>query len=160
KYEDNVFHEQVRYVDPEFLEMFSFPLKWGVSSTLADINSIILSEEMVIKYFGEENPLGEEMLVKFGENRSKSFKITGVANAFPDAHIIDFGFLLNFENLKVANPNYNFTDWREFVNATFIQVDNPVDLHDIAQGMQKYVALQNEVEKDRPVSFFAFEQLA
>src|SRR5690606_29795842 len=48
----------------------------------------------------------------------------------------------------------------EFVNATFIQVDNPVDLHDVAQGMQKYVALQNEVEKDRPVSFFAFGQLA
>jgi hypothetical protein len=56
KYQDNVFFETVRYTDPEFLEMFTFPLKWGTASSLADINSIILSEEMSIKYYGEANP--------------------------------------------------------------------------------------------------------
>ncbi len=29
KYNDNVFHERVRYSDPEFLDIFTFPLKWG-----------------------------------------------------------------------------------------------------------------------------------
>ena len=58
KYEDNVFHERVRYTDPEFLEMFTFPLKWGTAASLKDINSIILSEEMSIKYFGDQNPVG------------------------------------------------------------------------------------------------------
>src|SRR5687768_7057201 len=50
KYEDNVFHERVRYTDAAFLEMFTFPLKWGTTSSLSDLNSIILSEEMSIKY--------------------------------------------------------------------------------------------------------------
>src|SRR5882762_3159126 len=76
KYEDNVFHERVRYVDPEFLEMFTFPLKWGTANSLRDINSIILSEEMSIKYFGEENPIGRDILLKFDESKSKAFKVT------------------------------------------------------------------------------------
>lgn len=59
KQQDNVFNERIRYTDGEFLEMFTFPLKWGTSSSLTDVNSIILSEPMSIKYFGEENPIGE-----------------------------------------------------------------------------------------------------
>ena len=160
KYHDRVFHEQVRYADPEFLEMLTFPLKWGAASSLADPNSIILSEEMSIKYFGGENPVGRDMLMIFGENRSKAFKVTGVAKAFPKAHIIDFGFLINFENLLVSDPDYNPNDWSAFVDATMIQVDNPHDLSHIEQNMEKYKVLQNEVEDDWAISSFAFEQLA
>ena len=65
KYEDNVFNERIRYTDPEFLEMFTFPLKWGSAASLKDVNSIILNEDMAVKYFGEENPIGQMLLVKF-----------------------------------------------------------------------------------------------
>ncbi len=92
KYEDNVFHERIRYTDPEFLEMFTFPLKWGTSSSLQDVNSIILSEPMSIKYFGDQNPVGLSMLVKFDDQRSKAFKIAGVAKEFPEALTIRVRF--------------------------------------------------------------------
>ena len=41
KYEEKVFNQGIRFVDPEFLEMLTFPLKWGEPSTLNDLNSII-----------------------------------------------------------------------------------------------------------------------
>ncbi len=161
KYEDNVFHERVRYVDPEFLEMFTFPLKWGTASSLRDINSIILSEEMSIKYFGEENPVGRDVLMKFDETTSKAFKVTGVAKTFPDAHTIEFKFLINFENFRTSDPKYNFHDWSAFVNATLIQVNKPSDLKSIEQSMEKYKALQNKaVQEDWAISSFGFEPLA
>lgn len=161
KYHDNVFHEKVRYTDPEFLEMFTFPLKWGVSNSLSDLSSIILSEEMSVKYFGNENPIGKEILMKFDQNTSKAFEVTGVAAAFPKARTIDFDFLINFENVKVADAAYNYDDWSKFVNATLIQVPNPADLKFIESKMSKYVALQNEaVQKEWSISAFAFEPLA
>ena len=46
KYADNVFNENIRFTDPEFLEMFTFPLKWGTANSLKDVNSIILSENV------------------------------------------------------------------------------------------------------------------
>lgn len=160
KYEDKVFHERVRYSDPEFLQMFTFPLKWGMSNSLSDLNSIILSEKMAIKYFGNDNPVGQDILMKFDENNSKLFKITGVAEAFPEAHIIDFDFLINFENLRISEAPYNLSDWSKFVNATLIQVDDPAHISTIEQKMGKYKALQNEVQKDWPISAFSFESIA
>ncbi|HXR81926.1 MAG TPA: ABC transporter permease, partial [Saprospiraceae bacterium] len=161
KYEDNVFHERVRYVDPVFLEMFTFPLKWGTSGSLADVNSIILSEKMSAKYFGVQNPVGLDILVKFNKDSGKAFKITGVAREFPKARTIDFSFLINVENLRTSEPDYNFQDWHGLVNATLIQVENPDDISAITGKMEKYKHLQNEVvEADHAIASFAFEPLA
>jgi putative ABC transport system permease protein len=160
KQEDNVFHERMRYADPEFLEMFTFPLKWGTASSLSDLNSIILSEDMSTKYFGSENPLGKDLLVIFNDQVKKVFTVTGVAETFPKARAIDFNFLINYQNVQVANPQYELTNWKEFLNATLIQVDSPLDLEPIAQGMDKYKVLQNEAQQDWAISSFAFEPLA
>ncbi|MBK6267309.1 ABC transporter permease [Marivirga sp. S37H4] len=161
KHEDNVFHEGVRFTDPEFLEMFTFPLKWGTAASLKDMNSIILSEKMSVKYFGEENPVGRDILLKFDETRSKAFKVAGVAQKFPVAHTIDFNFLINFENLRISAPEYDFHDWNQFVNATFIQLAEPADITSLEQGMEKYKLIQNKaVDKDWAISSFGFEPLA
>jgi putative ABC transport system permease protein len=160
KQEDNVFHERMRYTDPEFLEMFTFPLKWGTASSLSDLNSIILSEDMSTKYFGSENPLGKDLLVIFNDQVKKVFTVTGVAETFPKARAIDFNFLINYQNVRVANPQYEVSNWKEFLNATLIQVDSPLDLEPIAQGMDKYKVLQNEAQQDWAISSFAFEPLA
>ncbi|MEP1779158.1 ABC transporter permease, partial [Reichenbachiella sp.] len=156
---NDVFQESILFSDPEFLDMFTFPLKWGLSSSLSDMNSIIFSEEMAIKYFGDENPVGRDVLLKFGEGKGKSFTVSGVAEAFPQAHAIDFDFLINFENFKFSDPEYLLTDWKHFVNATFIQVEDPENLKVIVQGMNKYKALQNQAQKDWAVNSFAFEPL-
>jgi putative ABC transport system permease protein len=161
KYEDNVFHQRVRYVDPEFLEMFTFPLKWGTARSLEDINSIILSEPMSKKYFGEENPLGKTILMIYGKDQSKAFKVTGVAKEFPKSYTISFSFLINFENFRTTDPGYDFHDWNAFVNATLIQVDSASDLKSIRSKMEKYKSLQNKVAKDDwAIDSFSFEPLA
>ncbi len=161
----NVFHEKVRYADPEFLEMLTFPLKRGNPASLHDPSSIILSADMAVKYFGDVDPIGEEMLLKFSENSGRTFKVTGVAEKFPEAHTIDFHFLINFENLYTSSvpsvPGYDIHDWGRFVNATLIQVEKPADLHVIEQGMGKYRDLQNKAaEEDWAVFSYGFEQLA
>lgn len=160
KYEDKVFNQTIRYADPEFLEMFTFPLKWGEASSLKDMSSIIFSENMSIKYFGQENPIGKTVTLVFGDDRRKTFTVTGVAEPFPIAHAIDFGFLVNFENLHTTHPDYDLTNWRGFVNATLIQVDDPGDLAVIETGMEKYRKLQNTVREDWAISKFEFVKLA
>lgn len=160
KYHDNVFHERVRFTDPEFLEMFTFPLKWGTIASLRDVNSIILSEDMSTKYFGDENPVGQSIVVIFGKDNSKEFRVTGVAKKFPASRTIGFNFLINFENFRTADPGYDFHDWTAFVNATLIQAD-PSQLKSIEKGMEKYRAIQNKaVTEDWAIASFEFEPLA
>ncbi len=159
KYDDNVFYESVRFVDPEFLKMFTFPLKWGSSESLNDKNSVILSADMAVKYFGEENPVGKTLKTTFNENQSKTFEVAGVAEKLPMAHIISFDFLVNFENLMVSNPSLSFADWGSMINATFVQVEDPSDLGEIKEGMLKYRKLQNEMDPDWAITSFDFTVL-
>jgi ABC-type antimicrobial peptide transport system permease subunit len=159
KYEDNVYHENIRYADPAFLQMFTFPLRWGVANSLADLNSIILSEDMATKYFGEENPLGQDVLIIFNDTTKKAFTVTGVARAFPKAHDIDFNFLINIENLRIANSGYEKNDWSKFVSATFVQVEQPADRAIIEHGSNKYKALQNQAQPDWAIASFRLEPL-
>ncbi|MEQ9424872.1 MAG: FtsX-like permease family protein [Cyclobacteriaceae bacterium] len=160
KYDDKVFHEEVRFVDPTFLEMFTFPLETGVKGSINEVNNIILSNEMAIKYFGDENPIGQNIQVIFGEGNSKSFAISGVAEVFPDNRTIDFDFLINFENFYQAVPEFNPNDWAHFIDANLIQVANAKDLATIQRGMDKYIEIQNAIETDWAIKSFEFEPLA
>lgn len=161
KYQDQVFHERVRFTDPEFLEMFTFPLKWGTASSLKDVNSIVLSETASEKYFGEDNPIGQNVRVFFSDSVNKEFKVTGVAKEFPKSLTIRFDFLVNIDNFRTSNPGYDFHDWSALVNATFVQLARPADTVLLRNGMEKYRKLQNNaVTQDWAISSFGFEQLA
>ena len=79
---DQVFYENVRMVDPAFLDMFTFPMKWGNSDALSDLNSVVISEEISEKYYGTENAVGEEVLIVFKSGEKKYFKIGGWPKPF------------------------------------------------------------------------------
>ena len=161
KHKADVFHERIRYVDPEFLEMFTFPMKWGTAASLSDVNSVIISEDVSIKYFGDANPVGLPILIKFDKDRSKEFKITGVAAEFPKARSITFNFLINFDNLRTGKPAFDLQDWKAVVNATLIQVSNPADTLLIQRAMAKYRAIQNKAAKEEwAITSFSFLPLA
>lgn len=160
KYGEHVFHEQVRYADEEFLQMFTFPLKWGAPSSLGDLNSIILSNEMSKKYFGDENPVGRDVVLIFGEDIKKTFTVTGVAEEFPKTYNISFNFLINFDNIRISDPAYDMQDWGTFLAATLVQVDDPEDVKRIEHGMEKYKASQNAAQPDWAIQSFQLESIA
>ncbi len=59
------FIEKARSVDPSFLEIFSFPLSKGDAKTaLSDPYSIVMSEELARKYFGNEDPIGRVVRIE------------------------------------------------------------------------------------------------
>ncbi len=159
KYDNKVFHEQLRFADPTFFEMFTFPLKWGVPEALYDVNSVILSEDMAIKYFGDTYPVGEHLKVIFAEDRSKTFKVAGVAAEFPGARSFSFDFLVHLDNYQVADPATSWHDWSDFTRATFVQVDDQRDLAAVEKGLQRYVAQQNQADSNWKIESFNLRSL-
>ncbi|NJM26784.1 MAG: ABC transporter permease, partial [Bacteroidia bacterium] len=92
--DDLSFYEEGRYVDPDFLSMFTFPLIRGdVNTALGNNNSIVISESMAKKYFGDEEPVGKV----FSFNTSKQLTVTGVLKDVPPSSSIKFDYLLPFE---------------------------------------------------------------
>jgi ABC-type antimicrobial peptide transport system permease subunit len=91
---EKVFYESnAATVDPSYLEMFSFPLVKGNRETvLRDPSSIVLTEDVAQKYFGNEDPLGKTLLI----NSKYPFTVTGVMRSVPANTNLRSNILLPF----------------------------------------------------------------
>jgi putative ABC transport system permease protein len=69
------------YADSNFFEVFTLPfLKGNPKTALLEPNTIVISESVAKKYFGDEDPIGK--ILQFKDFNS-SYKITGVMGAMP-----------------------------------------------------------------------------
>ncbi|MCR9250032.1 MAG: ABC transporter permease [bacterium] len=157
KYRDNVHYEEILFVDGAFLEMFSFPLKWGVSRELNDDSSIILSHDMSHKYFGYENPIGQEIEVNMGSEMVK-FRIAGVASPFPISHALKFDFLINISN--AFKYDLRTSEWGEMIDGTFLQIVDPNDVSTVLLGLKNYITNYNEGVSDNRIESFGLQQFS
>jgi putative ABC transport system permease protein len=81
-YGDKTFKENAfAYADSNFFEVFTLPfLKGDPKTALLEPNTIVISESVAKKYFGNEDPIGKVLLFK---DLNTSFKITGVMRPMP-----------------------------------------------------------------------------
>ena len=128
---------RVFYADPEFLQMFSYPLVAGdLALALAAPNTLLLSESMARKYFGSANPLGQTLNVNGWI--SGTFSVNGVFRDVPANSHVRFDFLLPMADLirKSAyhDPENGWT-WRNFI--TYVQL-RPEAANNVAAVEQKF----------------------
>lgn len=120
-YEGNVFNEEHFYMaDPSLLAMFDFPLIAGSRDiVIDDMNSVIISESMSKKIFGEEDPIGNTIKV----DGQLDFTVTGVISDAPFNSHITFDFLINFENLERIFPGTSLTgNWGQFNYFSYVML--------------------------------------
>jgi putative ABC transport system permease protein len=109
KFQDKEFVEQeILGVSERFFDVFSFPLLKGNPSTvLKDPYSIVLSESMAKKYFGESDPVGASlrMFLYDPDGTGADYKITGVAKDAPANSHFRYNFLFSASTIATARPN-------------------------------------------------------
>lgn len=111
------------YVEDNFLEMFDFPLKYGNrTSILNDKQSVVITENLAIKYFGNNNPVGKELQFTLGD-LSGIFIVTGVLQKLPSNSHIQFDLLIPIQFLLENYGAYKQDDgsqWRNFI--TYVSI--------------------------------------
>ncbi|MBN1482275.1 ABC transporter permease [candidate division KSB1 bacterium] len=96
KYQDHTYYETFAFVDPDFLDMFSFPLQKGDPATALNVTeSVILTEKAAQKYFKDADPVGQIMRV----NQNTNLTVTGVLKNIPQNSSFQFDMLAPVKNL-------------------------------------------------------------
>ncbi|MEX1103449.1 MAG: ABC transporter permease, partial [Dehalococcoidia bacterium] len=158
------FGDEVRFVDADFFEMFTFPLRYGTPASLADPTTVILSADAAIRYFGDENPVGKSIRIEelfFLEEREAGvrgdFTVGGVAEEFPDNAGLRFSIAANYEWLRTHSPSAA-ESWAN-TGATFIQVRETAGLEAMADQMARYLPLQQARGEEVQYGTFRFDNL-
>ncbi len=118
---ENHFFERFFWADTEFFKVFSFPLKQGNPQTaFADPYSVVITEEMARKYFGDENAMEQVIRIDTGYSE-EDYKVTGVMENFPgDSHfhpdvLASFGSLENLNDERVMMDDWWDSDCYTYV---------------------------------------------
>ena len=118
RYEDKVFSEEkVFWVDPGFFDVFTVPFIQGDPVTALDKpETIVLTQSMASKYFGDEDPLGKTI----NADRQRDYLVTGVIEDVPRNTHFHYDFLASLSTypdsrspIWVSNNYYTYFVLRE-----------------------------------------------
>lgn len=128
--------EKVLSVDPTFLDIFTFKLKQrAAKDAIKTPNSIIISPEIASKYFGEENPIGKELLT----NDEKQFTVVGVLEDIPANSHLQFDMLVSFKTLELKlGRNLLSDNWLNNPYRTYLTLQENTDLDQLDRKLRKY----------------------
>ena len=126
--------EKLLCADPDFFEIFQFPfIKGNPKTALLDRYSIVLTETLAKKCFGDEDPMG-----KVVQMSNTDLTVTGVIKDVPrNSHLyFDYAF-----------PAINMTDWRSsrlddwkyMQFATYVQLQEDANADDVTKKIAHIV---------------------
>jgi putative ABC transport system permease protein len=125
-----------------FFQVFSFPLIRGDPDTaLLTVNSVVITESLGEKYFGEEDPLGKVLKL----NNDTDYTITGVCRDVPHNSHFSFNMLCSLETVYAENPRVK-DFWLNFNAYTYLLLQegaNPAQLEAKFPGLiEQYMGKQ------------------
>jgi len=143
-YDDRGFYEDgVVFVDPGIFSLFSFHFVAGdKEQILNDKNSAVLTEDMAVKYFGRENPIGKSLVV----NGNLSILVNGVIKNHPENTNIHPDILISFGTLEeIAGKEY-MTNWLSQIVQSYILVPEHTSVSQLEEKIQ--IAFKKHVRED------------
>lgn len=136
--DQNFDEREVIFADPNFFNVFTFPMIKGSPETpLSRPDGLVLTERMAVKYFGLENPIGKEIRV----NGNDLFTVAGVIENVPSNSHLHFDILLPMSyRARTDNAIIN-NSWDNFDFMTYAQLAPDLSKRDIIELQSKMDAI-------------------
>jgi putative ABC transport system permease protein len=134
----------VFFAEHDFFEVFSISLVQGdPEKALLDPYQAVISRTMADKYFGNDDPIGQELMV----DDQFPFRVTGVMEDTPSNSHIHFDFLLSYETLrgfygygKGENDYFcGTTNFSDNVTLVYARLSETADINDIQDRIPAFL---------------------
>jgi putative ABC transport system permease protein len=147
------FNRQISYVDPAFLELFTFTPVAGNLGDLREPNNVLISESMATALYGNEEAIGRSVSIFNEANEEYTYTVAAVFEDLQQNSSFMIDILTHIDNY-LTMWNVDQTDWKRFSRALFIQVPNPSDLPTVMEGLAQYIPVQNKANESFTINGF------
>ncbi len=153
KYQEKIFSEKnAFFADENVFDMFPVEIVKGNQATaLRDPYTVMLSEEVAKKYFGDEDPIDRVIRV----NSQADAKVTGIYKSFPSNSHIHPEIMVSFNTLKdstVYGEKQLRTNWGNNSFFTYLQLPENYDPKTLEQKFPDFLDkhMANEYGGSKP----------
>jgi putative ABC transport system permease protein len=127
-YEENGF-----FVDSTFFDVFALSFSYGsLQHALADPSSIVISDEMAKRYFDNQDPLGQKILMD-----KTPYQIKGVFRKNPKFHL-QFDYLVPIAAVHLPPDRMQSWSWHQFF--TYVKLKPKANIEAMTLRLQQDVA--------------------
>ncbi|MEK6479863.1 ABC transporter permease [Catalinimonas sp. 4WD22] len=127
KDEVTIKEDQVLAADPDFFKLFSFPLlKGNPDKALREPNAVVMTQETARKYFQDENPLGQTLLLD-----GEPFQVTGIMEPMPQASHFHFDIIYSY----ITDPISREENWGKLDAATYFLLREGASIEEVEANL-------------------------
>ncbi|UOE52152.1 ABC transporter permease [Mucilaginibacter sp. SMC90] len=143
------------FADAGFFSFFSFKLLSGqASQVLSAPFSVVISQAMARKYFGNENPVGRQLTIR--TDSAYTYQVTGVAENCPSNSSIEYNFVASNSGLIKTKIPQGFIGEQRVGSGAFniyLLLKHRADTAALRRSLQSFDAGK---EKDPNIKFSLF----
>ncbi len=147
---DNKFTQQGYFMQPQGVEMFSIKMKRGTNDGLMDMNSIILSESLAKKIFGDQDPINQVLMM----DAKFDLKVTGVYEDLPkNSEFSQASYFAPLDRFLEGIGNLNV--WNNYNMHIYVQLHRDGDPSGISASIKNAMLphIDDEAKKTQPELF-------
>lgn len=147
--------DQCMYVEPSFFEVFDFPILNGnAKNPLPNPNSVVLTEAMAQKFFGDSDPIGQ--IIK--ADKKENFIVSAVVKNFPLNSSMRYDMLFAMDHYrKIFGGNGEWKtideDWGNFGFYNYLQLKPGADYNKVEDKLDQLIVKHNKYVKAGMVKF-------
>jgi len=152
--DDDIFSEYTGFVDPNFFQFFDFQTIYGETSSFDGQDKIVLSEKLSAKFFGDQNPVGKTLTLRFSQGKEIPLTIGAVVR-FPLNISFFYDAFIALPHL-IASADYNEDDWNASLRpTTFLELSSSGASPEVSKQLTRFVETANAYDLDYPYQDFS-----
>lgn len=157
KIEDEIFDGGLAYVDPDFFEMFTCEFIAGTKSSINNKTSILISEELAQRLFGNTDVVGKMLTHMLGDGKMKEYEVGGVFKNPPTNSSFNDQAFAQYDNYwDIAPALEQGLNWY-YRNTLFLQVPDPSRVAAVEGQLKPFVENNNKVREDFIIAGFKLD---
>ncbi|MEX0720376.1 MAG: ABC transporter permease, partial [Balneolaceae bacterium] len=135
--------------DPGLFKVFDFEfIEGNEENPLADPNSVVISERIAQRLFGNENPIGQELPLR-NITPAPLITVKGIIKNIPENSHLQFDYLLSREITGIDWTGY-LNNWSASGAYTYLLLDPSVNMEQFDAKLDNFVKTRMEANPDAP----------
>ena len=131
--------ENIHVVEPSFFKVFDFELLRGLEGEAMEaLHSVIVTEEMGQKYFGDPYPMGQTMTMQLG-GEWVDFTVSGVIEDAPSNSSIQYDLIIPFKNTENLFSERGRQSWTNVFVETYALLNTENNVADLEAKIAPFV---------------------